>query len=330
MRRPAILSEMIAIGLALSTFAAAPVAAQDWPSRPLTMVVPFAAGGSTDVLGRVFAGRMSELLGQQVIVENITGAGGMIGGQRVAKAMPDGYQFVLGNTGNFAQSQSLHKKPSYNSLKDFSPVALLAEQPIVLIVRKDLPANNLHEFITYAKANQAKMQFGSAGAGSTIHLACVLLNAAIGIDAAHVPYRGGTQAMQDLIAGRVDYQCPIASAAISHIESNQVKAIAILSSRRSPILPDLATADEQGLKNFEVFVWNAFFLPKNTPPAIVKKMHDAVVVAMDTPAVQERLKALAIDLVEPERRSQDYLGKFLASEIDRWGAPIKATGLKLD
>ncbi len=268
MRRPALLSDLSAIGLAVSAFAFTPAAAQDWPTRQLTMVVPFAAGGSTDMLGRIFARRMSELIGQQVIVENVTGAGGMIGAHRIAQAAPDGYQFVLGNTGNFAQSQTLHKKASYNSLTDFVPAVLLTEQPIVLIVRKDFPANNLQEFIAYAKVNQAKMQFGSAGAGSTIHFACVLLNAAIGINVAHVPYRGGTQAMQDLIGGRIDYQCPIASAAISHINGKQVKAIAILSRQRSPILPSVATADEQGLKDFEASVWNAFFLPKGTPPGL--------------------------------------------------------------
>ena len=176
--------------------------AQDYPTRPVTMVIPFAAGGPTDVLGRVVGQRMSEILGQQVVIENVGGAGGMTGAARVAQAPPDGYSMVLGTVGTHAQGQTLYKKPLYNSTTDFTPVALLAEVPIVLITRKDLPVNNLKEFIAYAKENQEKMNFGSAGAGSATHLGCVLLNYVIGIDITHVPYRGTGPAMQDLRAGR--------------------------------------------------------------------------------------------------------------------------------
>ena len=179
-------------------------------------------------LAEVLSPHLSEILRQQVIIENIGGAGGMIGAQRVAKAAPDGYQFVLGNAGSHAQNQTLYKHPLYNAATDFAPVALIAEQPIVLIARKDLPANNLQEFIAYAKANQAKMHYGSAGVGTRVHLACALLNAAIGVDVTHVAYRGGGPAMQDLIAGRIDYQCPNATAAIPQLEGKLVKAIAIL------------------------------------------------------------------------------------------------------
>ena len=164
--------------------------AQDFPTRPMTMVIPFAAGGPTDVLGRVIAAHMSEVLGQQVIVENIGGAGGMTGSERVAKATPDGYQFVLGTVGTHAQGQTLYKHPLYNAVTDFTPVILVAEVPIVLITRKDLPVNNFQEFVSYAKANQTHMQFGSAGAGSATHLGCVLVNYRIGIDVTHVPYAG--------------------------------------------------------------------------------------------------------------------------------------------
>src|SRR5215470_15465129 len=177
--------------------------AEDWPDRPLTMVIPFAAGGPTDVLGRVLAQRMGEVLGQQVVVENVGGAGGMTGSKRVADAPPDGYTFVLGTVGTHAQGQSLYKRPLYNSVTDFTPVALVAEVPIVLITRKDLPVNDLKEFIAYAKANQSTMQFGSAGAGSATHLGCVLLNYLIGVDITHVPYRGTGPAMQDLQGGRI-------------------------------------------------------------------------------------------------------------------------------
>ena len=173
----------------------------------VTLVVPFAAGGPIDTIGRILATRLAELLGQQVIVENVGGAGGMTGTARVAKAAPDGYQVVLGNVGTHAGNQTLYRHPLYNAATDFAPVILVVELPLVLVARKDLPADDLPGFIAYAKANQATMQFGSGGAGSATHLACALLNAAVGIEVTHVPYRGGAPAMQDLIAGRIDYLC---------------------------------------------------------------------------------------------------------------------------
>ena len=203
------------LGLLLATGGAL---AQSFPSKPLTMIIPFAAGGPTDVLGRVMAQRMSEILGQQVVVENVGGAGGMTGSKRVADAAPDGYTFVLGTVGTHAQSQTMYKKPLYNAATDFTPVVLIAEVPIALITRKDLPVNNLKEFIDYAKANQSKMQYGSAGAGSATHLGCVLLNYLIGVDITHVPYRGTGPAMQDLQGGRIDYLCEIVSTAKPQID----------------------------------------------------------------------------------------------------------------
>ena len=182
----------------------------------------------------------SEILGQQVIIENVGGAGGMTGSARVAKAPPDGYQFVLGNVGTHAQNQTLYKNPLYNAATDFAPVGLLVDLPMVMVARKDLPANNLPEFIAYAKANQAKMQYGSAGAGSPTHLACALLNAAIGVNITHVPYRGSAPALQDLIAGRIDYQCLNAAAAIPQIEGKTAKAITMLTQERSPTLAESA------------------------------------------------------------------------------------------
>ena len=187
--------------------------AQDWPTRPVTMVVPFAAGGPTDVLGRVMAQRVSEILGQQVVVENVGGAGGMTGSARAAQAEADGYTFVLGTVGTHAQNQTLFKKPLYNAETDFAPVALIAEVPITLVVRKDLPVNNLQDFVAYTKANADKMTFGSAGAGSATHLGCVVLNVAIGANVTHVPYRGTGPAMTDLQGGRIDYLCEILSSA---------------------------------------------------------------------------------------------------------------------
>ena len=221
--------------LALATHAAA----QDWPTRPMTLVVPFSAGGGVDVSARIQAQRMGELLGQTIIVENVGAAAGMAGGQRVAKAAPDGYTFLIGNTGTHAFNQSLYKKPLYNAATDFQPVGLVSESPRVLIARKDLPVNNLKEFVAYIKANESKMQFGSAGVGSGTHLPCVLFNLAIGANVTHVPYRGEGPVMQDLIGGRIDYMCATVQSGAAQAKEGAVKGIAVMSEKRVPIIPDL-------------------------------------------------------------------------------------------
>jgi tripartite-type tricarboxylate transporter receptor subunit TctC len=307
-----------------------PAAAQDFPSRPLTMVIPFAAGGPTDVLGRVVAARMGEILGQQVVVENVGGAGGMTGSKRVATAAPDGYQMVLGTVGTHAQGQTLYKKPQYDSVAEFTPVALLAEVPIILTVRKDLPAKDFKEFVAYAKENQGKMQFGSAGAGSATHMGCVLLNYVLGTNITHVPYRGTGPAMQDLHAGRIDFLCEIITTAKPQVDGGAVKALAIFDKARSPALPDLPTAAEQGTANLEAYTWNALFLPKGTPDAIVKKLNAAAVEAIKTSAVRERLSGLGAQIVSDDRTTPAYLGTFLKAEIEKWAAPIKAAGVQVD
>jgi tripartite-type tricarboxylate transporter receptor subunit TctC len=318
-----------ALILATPTFAGR-VAAQDWPTQPLTMVVPFAAGGPTDVLGRVLAAQLSEILGKPVVVKNVPGAGGMTGSNSVAQATPDGYQFVLGSLGTHAMNQTLYKKPLYNAATDFAPVALISEVGLVLITRKDLHPDNLQQFIAYAKVNQAKMQYGSAGAGTTTHIGCAMLNRAIGVEVAHIPYRGGGPALLDLIAGRIDYMCSIASTAAPAIEAKTVKVIAMLTSTRSQALPNLPTAQEQGLKGFEVYNWNAVFLPRGTRPAIVKKLNEALIRVMDMPAFRERLKSINETVPAPERRSPGYLKKLVVSEIDKWAAPIRSSGMTAD
>jgi tripartite-type tricarboxylate transporter receptor subunit TctC len=307
-----------------------PALSQEWPTRPMTMVVPFSAGGPADTVGRILAPRLSELLGQQVVIENVGGSGGMTGSARVAKAAPDGYQFVLGNLGTHAANQTFYKTPLYNAATDFTPVMLIAQTPLVLLARKDLPANNLPEFIAYGKANQSTMQYGSGGVGSASHLACVLLNGAIGISVTHVPYRGATPAMQDLIAGRIDYQCPDTPIAIAQIESKTVKAIAILTRARSPSLPDQPSAHEQGLTDFDAANWFGLFLPKGTAPAIVEKLHAAALATIDTPVVKLRMQEIGADLTAGERRSPKYLQKFVETEIEKWAGPIKASGIATD
>ena len=330
MSRRALLRDAVAIAAMLEILAPLCAHAETWPSRPMTMVVPYAAGGTADPVARVLAAGLSQVLGQQVIVENVGGGGGTVGTNRVAKAMPDGYQFVFGSVGSLAQSQALYKHPPYRTLTDFAPVALVAEQPVVLVGRKDLPVRDLQEFIAYTRANQAKMQYGSPGASSGNQLACMLLNAAIKVNVTHVPYRGGGPAMQDLIAGRTDYQCLNDVLAKPLIDSGSIKPIAVLTRARSPNLPDLASAQEQGLPEFDVSGWFALALPKAAPEAIVRKLNQATLAALDSPTLQEQMKKIGGNVVAPDRRSTEYLGKFLESEIARWAEIIKANGLTLD
>src|SRR4051812_46159401 len=275
------------------------------------MIIPLAARGPTHVVGRVVAARMSELLGQQVVIENVGGAGGMTGAARVAQSPPDGYTIGLGTVGTHAQGQSLYKKPLYHAANDFTPVALIAEVPIVLIARKDLPANNLKEFAAYAKENQDKMQFGSAGAGAATHLGCVVVNSALGTNnITHVPYPGTGPAMTDLIGGRVDFLCEIITTAKPQIDAGTVKAIALLTNTRSPALPNVPTAAEQGISDMQAYTWNAFFLPKGAPPEIVKKLNAATVEAMKDQNVRSKLESLGAIFVSADRTTPDYLGKF--------------------
>ncbi|MFL6799473.1 MAG: Bug family tripartite tricarboxylate transporter substrate binding protein [Xanthobacteraceae bacterium] len=302
-------------------------ACQDWPNRPITLVVPFAAGGGVDVSVRIQAQHMGELLGQTIVVDNVGAAAGTVGSQRVAKAAPDGYTMLVGNTGTHAYSQSLYKKPLYNSVSDFQPVGLVSESPRILIARKDFPANNLQEFIAYARANQSTMQFGSAGIGAGTHLPCVLLNATLKLNITHVPYRGAGPVMQDLIGGRIDYMCDTIQTGAQQAKQGTVKGLAVMAANRVPIIPELATTGEQGLPGVEATVWNAFFLPKGTPEPIVRRLNKAMSDTLDDPGVRRRLEELGLEIATPERRTPEYLAGFLPQEIERWGRVIREAGI---
>jgi tripartite-type tricarboxylate transporter receptor subunit TctC len=323
---------MMVTGAFIGVLASLPGAAraQEYPTRPLTLVVPFLAGGGVDAVARIQAQRMGELMGQTIIVENIGAAGGMAGGARVAKAAPDGYTFEIGNVGTHAYNQTLYKKPLYNAVTDFTPVGLATESPRILIVRKDLPVSNLQELIAYIKANRAKMQFGSAGVGSATHLPCVLFNLAIGVDVTHVPYRGEGPAMQDLIGGRTDYMCATIQSGAAQANQGSVKPIAIMGANRVPIIPQVPTTAEQGLKGVESSAWDAFFLPKGAPDPIVRRLNKAMSDALDDPTMRRRLEDLGLEIVAPERRTPEYLATFVPQEIERWAKPILASGVSGD
>jgi tripartite-type tricarboxylate transporter receptor subunit TctC len=293
------------------------------------MVVPYAAGGPVDTLGRIIAARLSEILGQQVVVENVAGAGGMTGSSRVAKAPPDGYTVLLSGSAVLAINQTLYKKPLYNAVTDFQHVALFSDSARVLITRKDLPVNTLSEFIAYAKANQGKMQYGSAGAGSGMHVCAVLLDA-MGTKITHVPYRGSAPAMQDLMGGRVDFVAEQISTALPQIQGGTVKAIATFGLERAPGLEQLPTAQELGLAGLDCGSWGSLSFPKGTPDEIVQRLAKATNDAVETPALRERFKSIGVTIPAPERRTPDYLAKFVVSEIARWAGPIKASGASED
>jgi tripartite-type tricarboxylate transporter receptor subunit TctC len=327
------MTSRLTLVLAVAVFTAATAAinsagAQDWPTRSVTMVVPFPPGGGTDVLGRIVGRRLSETLGQQVIIENVGGAGGMIGSNRVVHAPPDGYEFVLGSRAD-AINQTLYKHPLYNLQTDLAPVILIADQPMILIARKDLPVNGLQDFIAYVKKNQATLRSGSAGIGSTGYVDCALFNQAIGVKVQDIPYRGGGPALVDLISQQFDYFCTLSPTAVPPVQAGLVKPITMLSRKRLPSLPDLPTTFEQGM-NFEASTWFGFFVPKGTPAPVIKKLHDATVSAINTPAVQEQLVTTGTFVVPAEHQTTEYFQSIIGPEIEKNGAPLKAVGLSIE
>jgi tripartite-type tricarboxylate transporter receptor subunit TctC len=319
---------------ALAVFAWAvalvPVQAQTWPTRPITLVVPYAAGGPVDTVARIVSARVGEILGQQMIIENVGGAGGMTGAARVAKSASDGYSVLLSGSAVLAVNQTLYRRPLYNGLTDFEHVVLHSDSARILITRPDFPAKTLTEFVAYTKANQGKLQYGSAGAGSGSHVCAVLLDVAMGTKIAHIPYRGAGPAMQDLIAGRLDYMAEQISTALPQIEGGKVKAIATLGLDRAPGLENLATAEELGLKGLDCGAWGAFAFPKGTSGAIVQRLAQATNEAVESPTLRERFKQIGVVVPAKERRTPEYLRKFVAYETERWATPIKNSGAIID
>ncbi|MEW6450657.1 MAG: tripartite tricarboxylate transporter substrate-binding protein [Pseudomonadota bacterium] len=314
--------------LLAGTYLGEPATAMDWPKQTLTMVVPFAAGGGTDVMGRIMARRMSEILGQPVIVENVPGGGGRVGFTRVIRAAPDGYTFVFGGRSD-AIAMTLYKRPPYSLRDDAEPIALVGYQPTILVARKDLPVDGLQNFIAYLKQNAATIKMGAAGLGATGSIDCAIFNSMIGVNVPPIPYRGSGPAMQDLITGQFDHFCTISGSAVAPLQSGLVKGIAVFDRERMASLPNLPTANEQGF-NFEASSWWGFFAPKGTPREIIKKLSEASVAAMETPEVQNQLAKNGIYVVPPEQRSAEYFRSFLGPEIEKNGAPLKSAGVSID
>ncbi len=304
--------------------------AQTWPTRPITLVVPFAAGGPVDTIARILGAHMSGTLGQQIVIENFGGAGGMTGSARVAKAAPDGYSLLLSGSAVLAINQTLYRRPLYNGQTDFENVVMHSDSARILITRADFPAKTLAEFVSYAKANQGKMQYASAGAGSGSHVCALLVDIAMGTKITHVPYRGAGPAMQDLIAGRMDFMTEQISTALPQINGGKVKAIATMGLDRAPGLENLPTAEESGLKGLDCGSWGSFSFPKGTPDAIVRRLAQASNEAVESKMVLDRFKAIGVVVPAKERRTTEYLRKFVATETERWARPIKQAGAVID
>ena len=290
-----------AIVLAIAAFAfaindARPAMAQAYPSRPITIIVPFAAGGTTDVIARILGEHMSRTLGQQLIVENVVGAGGTTGSTRAMRANPDGYTIELGNMGTHAASVALYPSLAYNPQLDFAPVGMAAGLPVLLVAKKDFPPNDLKEFATYVRANADKLNMAHAGVGSITHFTCLLLNSILGVKPTMVPFNGAAPGISALIAGQVDYMCNVAPDVVQQIQNGAFKAYAIGSSKRSPALPEVPTSVETGLPQFQASAWNALFAPKGTPKPILDKLSDALVKAIDDGTTKKRLLVLGSEV----------------------------------
>ena len=305
-------------------------AAAAWPTRPVTLMVPYAAGGPVDTVARLMAVRVSELMGQQMVIENLGGAGGMTGAARAARARPDGYNALLSGSAIMTQIPNFRKSMPYDPIKDFEHSALFADSARVLIARKDFPAADFKELQAYMKTHASKLQYGTAGAGTGSHTCALLLDRAMGVKTTHVPYRGSALAMQDLLAGRIDFIAEQISTAIPQIKSGAVKAYATLGLERGPGLEDLPTAAEFGLKGIDCGAWIGFDFPKGTPQAIVRKMSEISDKAIDTPELVERFKQIGVVVPAKNRRSPEYFVEYIKSELERWKGPIKDSGITLD
>jgi len=302
--------------------------APDYPTRTVTVIVPFAAGGPADITGRIVADILARHLHQQFVVENVGGAGGTLGSLRAARASADGYTLISGHMGTHAAAPFFYPNLGYDPQKDFEPIGLIAEQPELLAVRKDLPVNNLKEFVAYARANESKLNMGHAGVGSVSYVGCLLLNSAIGIKPTMVPFTGTAPVMNAILAGQIDYDCDPILGPLSHVRAGTVKALAIATKKRSPLLPDVPTSYEQGLPQFDCAPFYALFAPKGTPKAVIDRLADALNKGLNEPAVQKRFADLGAEIAEPGRRGPKSLAELVHSEVTRLTPILRAATAK--
>ncbi len=313
-------------GLAALFSASLSAQAQDYPTRPITLIVPFAAGGPTDVISRIVAEHMSRTLGQQIVIENVVGAGGTTGSTRAMRSSPDGYTIMMGHMGTHAASVGLYPKLAYNPQVDFEPIGLVAGTPILILARKDFPPKTLKEFVAYVKSNGDKLNNAHAGVGSVSFTTCLLLNSIVGVKPTQIPYQGTGPSMNALVAGQVDYMCDQIVNAVPQIKGGTIKVYAIATPERNPALPDVPTTKEAGLPEYQASAWNALFAPKGTPQPILEKLNAAMVKALDDEGVRKRLLDLGSDIPNAAGRTRQALANHVKSEIAKWTPIIKAAG----
>ena len=313
-------------GAIILAMAAAPASAQDYPARPITIIVPFAAGGPTDVIARIVADNMSKTLGQTILIENVVGAGGTTGSTRAMRAAPDGYTIEMGHMGTHAASVALYPNLAYKPESDFEPIGMAAGTPILILAKKDFPAKDLKEFIAHVKANATKLNAAHAGVGSVSHVTGLFLNHLLGVKPTLIPYQGTGPAMNALVGGQIDYMTDQIVNAVPQVKGGTIKAYAIGTPDRNPSLPDLPTSKEAGMPDFQASAWNALFAPKGTPKPILDKLSAALDKALDDEATRKRLLDLGSDIPGKDRRGQQALANLVKSEIAKWSPIIKAAG----
>jgi tripartite-type tricarboxylate transporter receptor subunit TctC len=319
MKKATFVLTALALGLAGGAFAA-------YPERPITMIVPFAAGGPTDVTARIVGEHMSRTLGQQIVIENVAGAGGTTGISRAAASTADGYTIMMGHMGTHGAAPAVYPNLKYNPTRDFEPVGLAAGTPILIVAKKDFPANDLKAFVAHVKANGPKLNEAHAGVGSVSHTTCTLLHSLLGVQPNRVAYRGTGPALNDLVAGQVDYMCDQIVNLTPQIQGGTIKAFAIATTERNPALPNVPTTKEAGLPEFQVSAWNAIFAPKGTPKDVVTRLNDALVKALDDANTRKRLLDLGGDVPDRAGRSPEALSKLVQTEVARWASVFKQVG----
>ena len=302
-------------------------AQSEFPSRPVTMVIPFPPAGSTDVLGRLLAQSMSKYLHQSVVIENTGGAGGTIGAGKVARAQPDGYTILFHNMAQ-ASAPALYARLTYDPVADFEPIGIVTEVPMILVARKDLPAASLQSILSFAKTNPDKLNFANAGIGATSHLCEVLMKSATGVKWTSVPYKGTGPALNDLLGGQVDLICDQPASTLGHIKSGSLKPVAVATRSRLKSLPEVPTFAESGLPGFELAVWHGLYAPKGTPKVVVEKIAAALRQALRDPALVQRFQDMSAQIASQDQATPDSLRSFLKTDVDRWKVALKNAGVQ--